>query len=119
MIYRAIDCSYRDFATFVLDNYNRVYRMWQYKKSWTPWEEKNCTELDTNFVDDKCNFIVIREAIELPDGDILLGVQYVYFNEGDDLDKDQKDVSIYYYKLSEISLAYIPSDQFDYKENEE
>lgn len=110
--------SYGNFETFILDNYSRIYRMWQYKKSWTPWEEKNCTELETNYVDDECDFIAIRESIKLPDGDILLGVQYVYFNESDDLGKEPNDVSIYYYKLSEVSLAYIPSDQLDYKEND-
>lgn len=114
-----INCSYGDFTTFILDNDSRVYRMWQYKKSWTPWEEKNCTELDTNYVDDECDFVVIRESIELPDGDILLGVQYIYFDEKDNLDKSPNDVSIYYYKLSEVSLAYIPSDQFNYMEDEE
>ena len=86
--------------------------MWQYKKSWTPWEEKNCTANSSNLISDECDFVVIRESIELPDGDILLGVQHVYFDDINDSNEDPNDVSMYYHKLSEISLAYIPSDQF-------
>ena len=112
-----ISYSYGDFATFMLDNDNRIYRMWQHKKSWTPWEEQNCTELSTNYVDNECDFIVIRESIELPDGDILLGVQYVDFDDENQLEADPNNVSMYYYKLSEIDLAYVPSDQFGYEED--
>lgn len=114
-----INYSYGDFTTFILDNDSRVYRMWQYKKSWTPWEEQNCTERNTNYVNDECDFIVIRESVELPDGDILIGAQHIWFNEDDIIDEDPSKVSIYYYKLSEISLAYVPADQFFYQEDDE
>lgn len=114
-----INYSYGDFETFVLDNDSRVYRMWQYKKSWTPWEEKNCTDFDSNLINDECDFVVIRESITLPDGDILLGVQHIYFDEDDNIDETPDKVSMYYYKLSEIVLAYVPSDQFGYREGDE
>ena len=110
---------YGDFETFLHDNDNRVYRMWEYKKSWTPREIENHTEFNENFVNEQCRFIVIRESVNLPDGDILLGIQEVNFDENDKLDAYPDEVDLDYYKLSNICLSYSPRDQFGYEENEE
>lgn len=112
-----INCSYENFETFMRYNEKRIYRMWEHKKLWTPWEEKNCTELDTNLVSNECDFVIIRESIKLPDGDILLGMQHVYFDDEDKLEDNVNNVNMYYYKLSNISLAYLPSDQFNCRED--
>lgn len=114
-----LNCYYGDFETFLHDNDDRVYRMWEYKKSWTPWEIENRTEFNENFINEQCRFILIRESINLPDGDILLGVQEVNFDENDKLDDYPDEVDLDYYRLSNICLSYSPRDQFRYEENEE
>ena len=94
-----------DFETWVLDNRDRVYRYWVYKRMFTPeevdakWSDQSC------YVDDKCSFGVIKEAVELPDGDVLLG----FIDPNDE--GSNVEGSIFYYKLSQIELAYFQCDQ--------
>lgn len=83
-----------DFETWLLDDgYEMLFRIWIYnseKKSW----------------DAKCNYAFIRKAIELPDKDILLGLQFIFSSE--DLEKENPDIG--YWRLSQIRLAYHPDD---------
>ena len=52
--------------------------------------------------------IQIKEAIELPDKDILIGFREMYDSE--DFEKELDESIIYYKKLSEIELTYFPDD---------
>ena len=94
-----------DFETWVLDNSDRVYRYWIYKRMFTPYELDGKFVDESEFVTTACSFGMIREAIELPDGDILLGfIDPEDYNTG-------RDLYVAYHKLSEIKLAFSPSDQ--------
>lgn len=57
------------------------------------------------YEDDHCCYGVIKEAIELPDGDILIGFVDPYTEE-DSIAYGYID----YHKLSEIALVYCPYD---------
>lgn len=94
-----------DFETWILDNKDRVYRYWIYKRMFTPYELNSKFVDESEFVTMECLFGMIREAIELPDGDILLGfIDPEDYNTG-------RDLYVAYHKLSEIKLAFSPSDQ--------
>lgn len=111
MIINITNYSYGDFETFLHDNDDRIYRMWEYKKF-----------LDSNnecpFTDDYCRFVLIRELIELPNGDFLLGLQGVdYDNDEENYNIDKAYIE--YYKMSDVFLAYCYKDQFRYVEENE
>ena len=97
-----------DFETLLLDNSGRIYRYWTYKRMFTPLEQdmkyidQSCYEIDT------CSYGIIKEAVELPDGDILLGFIDPY-TEADSIAYGDID----YHKLSEILLNHCPSDMED------
>lgn len=97
-----------DFETWLHDvGYDRIFRMWRYKIMFTPYEQKEAFSDESIYEDDECDYVKIREAIELPDGDILLGLQTIEDSE----DLDDKDSYLTYERLSRIELAYNPSDQ--------
>ena len=84
-----------DFETWLHDYGDRIYRYWVYRRMFTP-EEQNAKYIYQSFYEsDECLFGVIKEAIELPDGDVLLGIADVKAQE-----------SLEYYRLSELRLAY-------------
>lgn len=101
-----------DFETFVHDNSDTIFRYFKYKKVWTPYE------LDKKYSDESmyenggyAELAYIRQAIELPDGDILLKMEHTY--EPDDMydEPDEDHNTIYdYVKLSEISLEEFSKD---------
>lgn len=102
-----------DFDTFILDNSNKIFRYYKYKRVWTPFE------LDKKYSDESifenggyAEFVYIRQAIELPDGDILLKME-VTNNPDDDIlyqDKDEDDILFKYEKLSDIVLEEYVGD---------
>ena len=79
----------------------RVFRMWVFKKMFTPYEQDEKFSDESVYVDDTCKFVMIKELIELPDGDLLIGFQ----------DADSDNLYLEYYKLSEIRLDYRPEDK--------
>ena len=96
--------SWGDIHTWLSDvGEERVFRMWVFKKMFTPYEQDEKFSDESVYVDDTCKFVMIKELIELPDGDLLIG-----FQEADDADSD--NLYLEYYKLSEISLDYCQSD---------
>lgn len=97
-----------DFTTWLLDNDGRIYRYWVYKRMFTPEEQDAKWSDQSVFEDEECNYGIIEEAVELPDGDILLGFRYPTESE-DSYSAGYID----YYKLSEIALAYSPRDAED------
>lgn len=71
-----------------------IFRLWQYKRMFTPYEQEEKFMDESQYVNDECDFVKILDTINLPDGDLLLATTYAY--------GDGKYIS--YYKLSEISL---------------
>lgn len=93
-----------DFTTWLLDNDGRIYRYWVYKRMFTPAEQEAKWSDQTCFEEDECYYGRIEEDVELPDGDVLLGFA------SPELDGGKYEGSLDYYKLSQILLAYVPSD---------
>lgn len=100
-----------DFDTWLHDfGYDHILRMLEFRKpgQYTPYEMDKKFEDESLYVDTHYRHIQIKEAIELPDKDILIGFREI--NDGMDLEKDWDKSIIYYKKLSEIELTYFPSD---------
>ena len=96
--------SWGDIHTWLSDvGEERVFRMWLFKKMFTPYEQDEKFSDESVYVDDICKYVMIKELIELPDGDLLIG-----FQDADDADSD--NLYLEYYKLSEIRLDYCQSD---------
>ena len=94
--------SWGDIHTWLSDvGEERVFRMWVFKKMFTPYEQDENVLDDNVYVDDTCKYVMIKELIELPDGDLLIGFQ----------DADSDNLYLEYYKLSEIRLDYCQSDK--------
>lgn len=94
--------SWGDIHTWLSDvGEERVFRMWVFKRMFTPYEQDEKFSDESVYEDDTCKFVMIKEIIELADGDYLIGFQ----------DADRDDLYIEYYKLSEIRLDYCQSDK--------
>lgn len=103
-----------DFETWLLDYGDRLYRYLVYKKMFTPYEQQQAFEDESVYEDYHYELCQIAEAIDLGNGDWMLGLRTV--------DDDGKIYGmIHYYKLSEIRLAYFENDQHIelYEEKEE
>lgn len=79
---------------------NTIFRLWEYKRMFTPYEQEQKFIDESPYVDDECDHIRILDVIALPDGDLLLATTGAY-DDG---------TYISYYKLSEISLAKSDKD---------
>lgn len=73
---------------------NTVFRLWVYKRMFTPYEAENKFSDQSCFESDYCSHVCIKDVIELPDGDLLLA-----------LCNYENDNYTAYYKLSEIALV--------------
>lgn len=103
-------CNTTDLTTWLLDNSDRLYRYWIYKRMWTPYEQEQKFTDESIYQDDECCFGRIVEAVELPDGDVLLGFA----------DPDCSSFEyVSYYKLSDIEIAYCERDQHEEDEEDE
>ena len=103
-----------DFETWLLDYGDRLYRYLVYKKMFTPYEQQQAFEDESVYEDYHYELCQIAEAIDLGNGDWMLGLRTV--------DDDGKVYGmIRYYKLSEIRLALFENDQHIelYEEKEE
>lgn len=101
---------YGDFETFMHDvGCERIMRIAPYRRMFTPYEQ------DKKFKDeseiDYLQTVVIKEVINLPNGDFLLGVCVA-----DDGLGEIYDDNIEYYKLSEVRLSYCKKDNERYAE---
>ena len=74
---------------------NTVFRLWQYKRMFTPYEQDEKFMDESQYVNTTADKVRILDVINLPDGDLLLATTYAY--------GDGKCIN--YYKLSEISLG--------------
>ncbi len=69
-----------DWETFMLDFHDeKILRVYRYKKAFTPYEQ------DRKFVDerimDEIGDYMLNSSIELPNGDLIVGMKRVYVNE--------------------------------------
>lgn len=97
-----------DFETWMLDfGQDHIFRMLEYRRpgEWTPLELSQKYTDQSRYVSDFFQKIIIKEAIELPDKDILIG--YISI---EDIDDDNEEAWITYKKLSQIELTYCPGD---------
>ena len=101
-----------DFETWLHDNSDRIFRYWVYKRMFTPLEQDEKCSDQSYYEDDECYFGVIKEAIELPDGDILLGFV------SPECEGTSSEGYTHYHKLSEITLDFCPGDM-EYYDNDE
>lgn len=58
--------------------------------------------------EEECSYEWFSQVIELPNGDILIGMRGYDYRE-----EDCRSKSIYYHRLSEIQFAFCPSDMED------
>ena len=105
-----------DFETFVLDKEGVIFRYFKYKRVWTP------HEMEEKYSDESIyenggygNPVYIRQAIELPYGDILLKLENAIPPEDESLytqeELDSEENKTYVYeKLSDISLEEFDED---------
>lgn len=96
---------YKDFNEFMTESQYCIYRYWVYRRGFTPYEQDKKFTDESMFEDTTCKTAYIRELINLPDGDILIG-----FLDADSININNQ-ISIQYYKLSEIRLEYYEGDQ--------
>ena len=93
-----------DFETWLLDYGDRIYSYLVYKKMFTPYEQQKAFSDENIYEDSHYELCKIEEAIDLGNGEWLLGLRTI----GD----DGKIYSmVHYYKLSEIRLALFENDQ--------
>lgn len=99
-----------DFETWMLDvGFDRTFRILEYRRigDWTPLEMDKKYIDQSQYKDISCQFIRIKEAITLPDGDILLG--YIDVTDSDwDKNVEEDDHVIYYRKLSQLEIDWDP-----------
>ena len=99
-----------DFETWMLDvGMDRTFQMLEYRRpgDWTPRELESKYIDQSQYVDDRYTYIKIKEAIELPDGDILIGYIDVTDSEWDGGFDEDKAV-INYRKLSQLEICWCP-----------
>ena len=89
---------YESFADFVKATENRIFRFWVFKKFYTPYELERKFSDESLYEDTMAKHGFIREAIVLPDNDILLGFAEL-FESVDDLKEEYR------------SLSYLESDE--------
>ena len=93
-----------DFETWLLDYGDRIYRYLVYKKLFTPYEQQHAFVDESVYEDTHYELCLIEEAIDLGNGEWMLGLKTV----GDD---GKIYGMTHYYKLSEIRLARYEDDR--------
>ena len=102
---------YSDFFSFLERNKDRIFRFWVYKRLFTPLEQEQKYIDQGEFEDYHAQTGIIKEAIILPDNDLLLGFYIILDTTVDEVDEHRH---LQYYKLSEIRMEYRPVDMEEY-----
>lgn len=96
---------YDNFPTFLSENEKTIFRLWVYRRGFTPYETQNAFMDDSMYEANEAAVGMIRQCIDLWNGDFLIG-----FQEIEDIDGFAPE-SLYnwitYYKLSEIRLELV------------
>ena len=103
--------AYGSFFEFLEKNKDRLFRFWVYKRIFTPLEQEQKYMDQGEFEDYHAHTGIIREAIILPDNDLLLGFYIISDTTADEVDEYRH---LQYYKLSEIRMEYRPVDMEEY-----
>lgn len=101
-----------DFKTWMRDvGFDRTFWILEYRRvgDWTPIEMENKYMDQSQYVDDRYTHVKIKEVIELPDGDILIGYIDVTDSEWDG-DFDENKAVINYRKLSQLEICWVPEN---------
>lgn len=107
-----------DFETWLRDvGFDRTFWILEYRRpgDWTPKEIEDKYIDQSQYVDDRYTHAKIKEAIELPDGDILIGYIDVTDSEWDG-DFDENKTWINYRKLSQLEICWLP--EYDESKND-
>ena len=103
--------TYNSIFEFLEKNKDRIFRFWVYKRIFTPLEMEQKYIDECVYEDTHAHTGIIREAIVLPDNDLLLGF---YIPCCDTVDEEDEYKHIDYYKLSEIRMEYRPVDMEEF-----
>lgn len=93
-----------DIETWLHDDGDRLYRYLVYRKVYTPYEQQKAFTDESVYEDDHYELCRIEEAIDLGNGEWLLGLRIVG-EDGEDYGHTM------YFKLSEIRLARFDNDE--------
>ena len=102
---------YGSFFEFLEKNKDRLFRFWVYKRMFTPLEQEKMYLDQDVYEDCHAHTGIIKEAIVLPDNDLLLGF---YIIAGTTAEEEDPYRHLEYYKLSEIRMEYRPVDLEEY-----
>jgi hypothetical protein len=89
--------------TWLVDNESRIFRFLVYRKIFTPYEQERKYIDESQFEDTYYSYGQIEEAVDLGNGDWLLGFRGIC--------DGVRCKYISYYKLSEIRLSCFDCDQ--------
>ena len=116
-----MDTMFTDFETWWLDvGRDRIFKMLEFRRpgDGTPKEIEQKYVDQTQYVSDRYQLVMIKEVIELADGDYLLGLKFI--DEWDcSEDESSFDNWIHYRKLSQIELLYDSSDDIEHDDEDE
>ena len=71
-----------------------IFRVWEKKFVFTPYEQENKFVDQSVYENETCEFVTIKDVINLPDGDLLLAAEDIECKGHTD-----------YFKLSGIAIA--------------
>jgi hypothetical protein len=109
--------EYKNITEWLKDYEHKVFRMWKYKKMFTPYEMEQKFVDESVYESDACEYIIITKIIPISNDDYLLG--YILadgYNYSEIIEKSENDKLEWYAKLSNIELAYSESDNTEFTE---
>lgn len=92
-----------DLLTWLLDNEGRIFRFLVHRRIYTPYEQQKAFIDETRYEDSHYSFGLIKEAVDLGNGEWLIGIQIIIDDELTD--------NIEFYRLSELKLEVFETDQ--------
>ena len=105
--------TYESIADFMKATEHRIFRFWVFKKIFTPYELEHKFFDESVYEDTTAKHGFIREAIILPDNDIILGIAELFESVADLRDEYR---SLSYYKLSDLRICFYPIDADEFGE---
>lgn len=109
--------NYTDINNWLKTYEGKVFRMWVYKRMFTPYEMEQKFTDESVYESSQCEQVIFTEIIPLNDGDYLLGYILAGDYYLDDLKKmPESDLYRQYVKLSEITIAYSEKDNIEFTE---
>lgn len=96
---------YDNFQSFISANEKSIFRLWVYRRGFTPYETQNAFMDDNMYEAHGPAFGIIRQCVDLWNGDFLIGFQEI--EDTDNFDLASLYNWITYYKLSEIRLELV------------